>query len=54
MSSSRAGAGGKRSLLSSFNTLIGWGNSFGLGFSMVYEAYKSKNKENNERAESDY
>lgn len=45
---------GKSNLLSSFNTLIGWGNSFGLDFPMIYEAYKTKNKENNERAESDY
>lgn len=31
---------GKTNILSTFNTLIGWSNSFGIDFPMIYEAYK--------------
>lgn len=37
-----------------FETLIGMGNNFGLDFGQVYDAYKKKNEENNERAKSAY
>ncbi|WP_305150963.1 dUTP diphosphatase [uncultured Dubosiella sp.] len=45
---------GRNQLVFAFNHLIGWGNSFGFDFPTVYEAYKKKNEENNERAQSDY